>query len=247
VLDEGGWDVFVGEEMPAQERWSTLLGGRVMRREGSPLLDIARAGSWEDFLGTLSSKTRKNMRYHERRLEREHGLRFRLADDPERLQADLDTLFRLHRSRWAGESVFTGRAEPFHRDFAAAALERGWLQLWFLELDGEPVAASHNFRFAGAECDYQGGRDPDWERYSVGFVLLTMLLRRAFEDGLREYRMLRGGEQWKYRFASSDPGLETIGLARGPLGEVALASGRAAFGVRQAVRQTRRKRMDDGE
>jgi CelD/BcsL family acetyltransferase involved in cellulose biosynthesis/dTDP-4-amino-4,6-dideoxygalactose transaminase len=246
VLDEGGWDVFLGEEMPARERWSALLGGRVLRREGSPLLDIARAGSWEDFLGTLSAKTRKNMRYHERRLEREHGLRFRLADDPARLRDDLDTLFRLHRLRWAGDSVFTGRAEPFHRDFAAAALARGWLRLWFLELDGEPVAASHNFRFAGAECDYQGGRDPDWERYSVGFVLLTMLLRKAFEDGLREYRMLRGGEHWKYRFASSDPGLETIGLARGPLGEVALASGRAALGLRQAVRQRRRKRIDDG-
>ena len=51
-------------------------------------------------------------------------------------------------------------AEPFHREFAAQALRRGWLRLWFLEIDGKPVAALYGFRFAGAESAYQAGRDP---------------------------------------------------------------------------------------
>jgi hypothetical protein len=37
-----------------------------------------------------------------------------------------------------------------------------------------------------------------------------------------EYRLLRGSEDYKLRFAVADPGLETVALARGPLSEVAL-------------------------
>jgi CelD/BcsL family acetyltransferase involved in cellulose biosynthesis len=244
LLERGGWDVLLAEELPDRAGWSTLLGGRVLRKEGSPLLDLRRAGSWDAFLGTLSAKTRKNVRYHERRLEREHGLSYRMTETAEELERDLDTLFRLHQGRWAeGGSVFAGRTEPFHRDFAATALDRGWLRLWFLEVEGKAVAVSHNFRFAGAEFDYQGGRDPEWERYSVGFVLLTALIRGAFEDGLREYRMLRGGEDWKYHFASDDPGLETVALAHGPLGELALASGRAGLSLRR-LRQASKRRAE---
>ena len=53
------------------------------------------------------------------------------------------------------------------------ALERGWLRLWVLEADGKAVAAWYGFRFAQIDWYYQSGRDPDWERQSVGFVLLA--------------------------------------------------------------------------
>jgi Acetyltransferase (GNAT) domain len=56
----------------------------------------------------------------------------------------------------------------------------------------------------------------------VGFVLLAHAVRQAAEDGMCEYRLLRGGEEYKYRFATADPGLETVGLARGPLAGAAL-------------------------
>jgi hypothetical protein len=39
-----------------------------------------------------------------------------------------------------------------------------------------------------------------------------------------EYRLLRGAEDDKQRFAVADPGLETVALARGPLSEAALSA-----------------------
>ena len=42
-------------------------------------------------------------------------------------------------------------AAPFHYEFATQALHHGWLRVWFLEIDGRPVAALHGFRFADAE------------------------------------------------------------------------------------------------
>jgi hypothetical protein len=136
----------------------------------------------------------------------------------------MDTLFELHAARW-GHSAYADAHAGFHREFAALARDRGWLRLWFLEADGRTVAAWHGFRFAGVESYYQAGRDAAWEGPAVGSVLLAHSIRSALADGMREYRFLRGNEPFKYRFASHDPGLETIGIARGPVGDAALAAG----------------------
>ena len=223
-LRELRWDAFVAEQLPGNEGWSAVLGGRVLRRTGTPVLRFDGKG-WDELLAGKSRNFREQVKRRERKLAREHELRFRLSEDREGLDADLDTLFALHSERWsAGGSVFGGPTEAFHREFAACALERGWLRLWILELDGRPVAAWYGLRFAGCECYYQAGRDPAYDRHSVGFVLLVHSIRAALEDGVREYRFLRGGEDFKYRFANADPGLETLGVWRGPAGRAAVAA-----------------------
>jgi CelD/BcsL family acetyltransferase involved in cellulose biosynthesis len=225
ALERRRWQVLIGEQLPATAAWGALLGGRVLRREGSPVLSL-RHESWDALLAQRSRNFREQVRRRERKLRREQGLVFRpggLGDDAGR---DLDTLFALHRASRPRASSFI-RAEDFHREFAAVAFERGWGRLWILEAGGEPRAAWYGFRFNGVESYYQGGRDPAWDRYSVGFVLLAHSIRAAIEDGMSEYRLLRGGEPYKQRFADEDPGLETIALARGPVGRAALgAAGR---------------------
>jgi CelD/BcsL family acetyltransferase involved in cellulose biosynthesis len=63
----------------------------------------------------------------------------------------------------------------------------------------------------------------------VGFVLLGHTVRAATQDGMTEYRFLRGGEAFKERFGPRDDGLVTVGLARGPAGRAVLAAARAAL------------------
>jgi CelD/BcsL family acetyltransferase involved in cellulose biosynthesis len=218
------WDVLLAERLPPGHG----LHGRVLRREPSPVIERPNGG-WEEYLAGRSRNLRSQLGRKQRRLEREHGLRFRLVEDLGRLGADMETLFRLHRARWGDEgsgALGAARAE-FHRDFAARALDRGWLRLWLAEADGEPVAAWYGFRFGGAECYYQSGRDPDWERSSVGLVLLAHTMREAMNDGIREYRLLRGGEGYKDRFATHDPGVETVAMGRG-LGRAAALVGAGA-------------------
>lgn len=220
------WGLFMGEWLPADADWAALLGGRRVRSEGSPIMRL-EAESWEDVSGRWSGKLRKNLRYAERRMAREHQLAYRLANDPNRLSLDLDALFALHAARWTSKSTF-GRREAFHREFARTALERGWLRLWFLEIDETPIAAWYGFRFAGAECHYQGGWDPRWSRWSPGLLLLVHTIRSALDDGARTYRFLRGAEEYKYRFAHDDDGLETIAVVNGARGRALLAAALAA-------------------
>jgi CelD/BcsL family acetyltransferase involved in cellulose biosynthesis len=220
MLQESNAALCVGENVPADEGWSALLGARVVEEEGSPVLDL-NGSSWDALLESWSKNLRSQVRSRERKLAREHDLRFRLADDAELLHRELDLLFALHRARWPDGSGF-GRAEAFQREFAALAFARGWCRLWLLEVDGEARAAWYGFRFANTESYYQAGRDAAWDPYHVGFVLLAHTIREAATDGAREYRFLRGGEEFKYRFATRDPKLETIVLARGLRGRAAL-------------------------
>jgi perosamine synthetase len=233
------WDLFVGEHLPAEQGWGSLLGGRATMAEASPVVDIETT-EWDAFLASRSSSLRKQIRYQERRLEREYDLRYRLSVDPDRLDDDFALLCRLHELRWAAgaSDAFVGGRRSFLRDFARTAQERGWLRLCFLELDGRPVAACLGFRFCGVESYYQGGRDPRFDHRSVGSVLVVHMLRAAVRDGMTEYRFLRGGEAYKDRFATRDPGVETVVLAGSVSGRAALAGAglrRAAGRVRRAL------------
>jgi CelD/BcsL family acetyltransferase involved in cellulose biosynthesis len=216
------WDVLVGELLPGGG-WDRLVDGRLLRRHRCPVLRL-RGQSWESFLATRSRHFRQQVRWRERRLARDHALRFRLANEGRRLDEDLDLLFELHAARWNGvRSAFGGAREAFQREFAWCALERGWLRLWFLELDDAPVAAWYGFRFGDRASFYQSGRDPKYDTLSVGSALIAHSIRAALEEGVCEYRFLQGDEAYKYRFTIDDPGLETVALAGTPLGRLAVA------------------------
>ena len=199
-----------------------------MQREASPLIDIGQG--WDAYLKSRSSNLRSQLGRKERKLQREHGLAYRLATG-ETLERDMHSLFRLHGTRWGSEvsSAFAGARESFHLDFAASALERGWLRLWIAEVDDDrAVAAWYGFRFAGEELYYQSGRDPEWDRSSVGLVLLAHTIRAAAQDDISTYRMLRGGESYKDRFATGNQPVVTMATARRPLGRASVRTVRAA-------------------
>ena len=240
---ESGAQLLVADRLPGEQGWTGLLDGRLMRTEPSPVLDAGGA----DFDGWLSSRSknfRDQARRRERKLRREHeSVEFRLTDDPDRLEADYGTLVRLHEAHWGERSrSFTPERRAFHLDFAHAALERGWLRLWTLEVDGSAVAAWLGYRFGGIEWYYQAGRDPALEKEAIGFVLLVHTIRTALDDGMREYRLLLGGESYKDRFANGDNGLETVALARGVRGRAAVAGVAAADRGPEPVRR-RMKRL----
>jgi CelD/BcsL family acetyltransferase involved in cellulose biosynthesis len=238
TLDHADLDLVLMELLSGRESWRELLRQEPLLRESSPTISLD--AGWDAYLAGRSGNLRQQIRRRERQLDRRHAVRFRLATEPHRLQEDLTLLYALHRARWGARSAFS-RFEDFHRDFAALALERGWLRLWFLELDERPAAAWYGFRFAGVESYYQAGRDPAFRDESVGFVLLAHSIREAAEEGAVEYRLLRGAESFKLRFADADPGVETFAPARGVAGRAARAA--AAVGLRSATVRAALRRL----
>jgi CelD/BcsL family acetyltransferase involved in cellulose biosynthesis len=225
ALERSDFDVFVGDWLLADENWSDQLGGRILRETGYPILRF-EARSWDEFLASRTRSFRKDARGEVRKLQREHDVRFRMTGDGASLESDLDTVFHLHRARFGAheDCYFCGENEAFQREFAAAALERGWLRLWILEVNGRPVSTEYGFRFGRSHFAYQTGREPAWDRSSVGSVLEAHAIRHALEEGAEEYRLLQGNESYKYRYATEDPELEAVGVSGSSLGRIALGA-----------------------
>jgi CelD/BcsL family acetyltransferase involved in cellulose biosynthesis len=163
---------------------------------------------WQAYLATRSGQFRSQVKRKRRSLERDHEVRLRRSETAEEAMNDLETLFELHDARWenrsGASSIAHAAPRALHRDFAAAAHERGWLRLYLLEVDGAAAAAWYGWHVGDRFSYYQAGFDPAWSRYSVGFLLLAETVREAIEEGAVEYDLLVGDEAFKSRFATGE-------------------------------------------
>ena len=191
-------------------------------REPNLVLDFDGA-SWDQHLSNRSRSFRDQIKRRERRLQKTYRVNYRQTVEPDRLDQDFSELMRLHELRWGSGSVGLTRAtEQFHRQLLRTALDRQWLSLWFLELDGRPVAANLNFRFAGVEVYYQAGRDPAYDQDNVGLALLVHTIAAAADAGMSEFRFLRGDQEYKRRLANRSAEVELRIEANSAIGTAAL-------------------------
>lgn len=218
------WSTLVLENVDVAASWPQCLA------EASPaplaVIDLPPAVlpfisfsgmTWEEFQQTRSKNLRSQRGRKRRKLEREHDIHIRRSEGPDEVRGDMVTLFRLHdlrREPLGGSSLASETARAFHRDFATAALKRGWLRLWFLEANGEPVAANYDWRLKGTYSYYQAGFDPAWSRYSVGSVLEDHRLRAAIDEGAEEFEFLAGDEAFKLRQATGVRRVHTLMAVR---------------------------------
>lgn len=218
------WDLVIADELPVSD---DRHGARLLARMPTHVVSLAASGTGADgWLATRPPKLRAQLARDGRRLEELGDVTFRIADDPSAVDRDLDLLLDLHRRRWdpvGGSRSFAGR-EAFHHEVVRTFLADDRLRLRFLELDGRAIAAAYSFRFDGVESHYQGGRDPAYDRCSVGLLLHRHAIRTCADEGVREYRFLRGDEPYKRRLADEVVEQESLAWTRGPLGDVAGAA-----------------------
>src|SRR5207253_10662776 len=118
-------DLVLAELLPGDGGWPGLLRRKPLFVEASPTISLGEG--WHEYLARRSGNLRQQIHRRERQLHHRHEVRFRLALEPDRLDDDLTRLFELHSARWGRQSAFI-RYEDFHREFAALALDRGWLR-----------------------------------------------------------------------------------------------------------------------
>jgi CelD/BcsL family acetyltransferase involved in cellulose biosynthesis len=242
------WEALVLDHVDVTAPWvESLLRSSTPRlaavedhRDPLPYIDLTGISSWDDYLATRSRSFRAHLRRELRVLEREHTVRFRRSRDPGQLGADVSAFFDLHELRWRARGASTlsrpGARRALH-DFAAAALEAGWLRLWFLDVDEQPIAAWYGWRVGERYAHYQSGLDPVWSRRSAGLVLLGKTIRDAIEEGAAEYDMLAGGEAYKQRFATGRREARTLIVTRAWHPVRVLAT--AAVSARRVARRLR--------
>lgn len=172
-------------------------------QEVCPILTLP--ASFEAYLESLDKQQRHELR---RKLRRAEGAEARVSQvtQAEAVSAAVDDfLTLLQKSTPDKESWLNpGRRAVFHA-VAHAAHADGTLQLLFLEVEGQRVAALFNFDYQGRIWVYNSGLDPQAHAYlSPGVVLTARAIEQAILAGRTIFDFLRGSETYKYRFGAQD-------------------------------------------
>ena len=104
----GDCDLFLGEQMPAEEGWARMLGGAVLGASRARCCRID-GRSWDEYLIRQSANFRQQVRKREKRLAKQGELSFRITEDADELAADMETFLELHDSRWAEQGSTPSR------------------------------------------------------------------------------------------------------------------------------------------
>jgi CelD/BcsL family acetyltransferase involved in cellulose biosynthesis len=166
---------------------------------------IPLKGDFEVYLSGIDKKQRHEIRRKMRRAE-ENGndVRWYYVTDETTLDTAVDD-FLVMMAQEADKAKFLTEAMRRQMHTACrAAFENGWLQLAFLEVDGERAAAYLNFDYRDRIWVYNSGLDRRFLELSPGWVLLGHLLQWANENKRAEFDFMRGGEDYKYRFGGVD-------------------------------------------
>jgi GNAT acetyltransferase-like protein len=140
--------------------------------------------TFDAYLASLSSSTRKGVRRTANRLERTFGARLSITSF--RGPGDLDVF--LHDAETVAVKTYQRRLgvgySYEHRQFAHLKMlaEHGWFRGYVLYLDDTPIAFELGELYGGRFRSLAGAYDPSYARYRVGAHLLI----RAIEDLVRD-------------------------------------------------------------
>ena len=204
---------------------SAAAAGLVNRLERRGWAQVTTAGgicphiplaghTWDSYLATLGASHRANVRRRLRALEQKFDVQFeRVTGDGDRRDA-LERLTHYHQRRFdsRGTAFRTAALCAFHDEVTRRFLERGWLRMFVLRLNGATAAVMYGFFHNRTFYFYQHGFDDSYQQYSIGLVLMALTIRTALEEGAAEFDMLWGTEPYKSLWARQTRELLNIHL-----------------------------------
>ena len=166
---------------------------------------IPLIGDFETYLAGIDKKQRHEIRRKMRRAEESgHNVRWYIVEDSSALEAEVEAFLTLMAGDLEKAAFLTQpMREQIHLS-CRAAFENGWLQLAFLEADGQKAAGYLNFDYLNHIWVYNSGLERRFTDLSAGWVLLAYLLQWANENKRPEFDFMRGNEDYKYRFGAVD-------------------------------------------
>jgi CelD/BcsL family acetyltransferase involved in cellulose biosynthesis len=196
-----GWEVLELREQPVagprQAGWGFLSRSGLLweKRPDAVGYYIPLSGSWDDYLGGLSSNTRGDWRRKARRLSTAcGGYELECVSDSRRMAEGLERFIALERSGWKRDAGVGLAQDETHRRFYADIVgrlaSRSEVGFHFLKCKGEDVAGLVNFAHRDVVYMRQTAYLPTHAQHSPGVILLAEVARQLFGDRFREYDLL---------------------------------------------------------
>lgn len=180
----------------------------------------------DEYLASLPGQMRSTIKRTAKRLAKAQIEFSRIP--AEENEAALQTLRELHDGRWGDESQFLSLWDSFSAAIMAGS-ERGEVQFSQLAGPDGPIAIEVDFKLGDRLAFYQSGRLTDHEYRGSGSVLRYEIIAGAIADGLVEFDLLLGGEEYKSAWATGTRPLYRDRRGIGPRGRAVAGAAHANF------------------
>ncbi|MBI1735595.1 MAG: GNAT family N-acetyltransferase [Candidatus Rokubacteria bacterium] len=213
LVERGGWDVLRILDVPEDgAAWHLLHAARARG---------LRVGTWAsvnspfitlpatvDALGQrLDAKFRANLQRRRRRLAEKGRVAVEHVTGGPALDARLGEAFALERSGWKGRRgtaiAQDAAVQRFYRDLARVAADGGYLSLYFMRLDGRPIACHYALEYGGKYLLLKPAYDETFRECSPGQLLTWDVVRDCVARGLDEFDFLGPDMPWKRDWTST--------------------------------------------
>jgi CelD/BcsL family acetyltransferase involved in cellulose biosynthesis len=201
------WDVLRLMDVPeAGAGWALLEAARgggaavgAWQSLDSP--HFALPATHAEFLAGLQSKFKANVRRRRKKLEERGPVTFERVTGGLELMARLEEGFALEASGWKGRRG-TAMAQDaatrgFYMELARNAAYAGELALYFLRLDGKPVAFHFGLLTGGTYFLLKPGYDESLKECSPGQLLMDEVVKDLIGRGVRAFDFLGPDMVWK--------------------------------------------------
>lgn len=211
------WDVLELSYLPTSI--SAEIGNSAKRhRFGYSILDqgrnpgISLEDTWTAYYARRSRRLKKGNNLianklikggHSFQLERLSG---EMLQDRATLAQLIDEIVTISANSWkrsTGRSLDMPGPNAFIRRLSELAAERGWLSVWRLEIDGQPLAMEYQLSYHGYIHALRSDFDESAGELSPGTYLNWKMLEQLFDGSLTHYLMGPGENAYKLRWAET--------------------------------------------
>ena len=168
-------------------------------------LELDLPATWNEYLATLNTKQRHEVRRKLRRLWKAGNVEHHCVEVGKGAEDCLDTFLRLFSLSKDEKARFMDtKMESFFRSLARAMAEIGLLRLGVLQLDNVPAAMTMGFDYNDSHYLYNSAYDPQFSYLSVGLLCKVLCLKESIEKGKKKWNFLKGGEPYKYQLGGQE-------------------------------------------
>lgn len=153
---------------------------------------------FDNFFQNIPQRTRKDIRYCQRRLENNGTLTFQMITGGSDLQTHLDAYDDIRARSWKAPE----RDHIFNREFICLAAAKGWLRLGIPSYNDQPIAGQKWFVSHRKAYIYDVLYDDNLKKYSPGKILTALMFQYVIDNDHIVYAdYLRGDELYKKDWA----------------------------------------------
>lgn len=175
---------------------------KISKLQPSPYIQVGE--SYEAFLASLNKKQRHEVRRKERNAEANYQTSWYLVQDAATLEDELQAFIDMMREDPSKQDFLTDLMVQHLKETARLAFKASQLHLAFLTFNQVKVAAYYSIFSEGKLWVYNSAWKMDYSPASPGWVLLAKIIRWACDNGVHEVDLMRGDEEYKYRFGGID-------------------------------------------